>query len=168
MIATLNSLRVMTTAYLFHKDSVLLMKRSSQRSFIPGVWSGVGGHVHSNEFADIKAACFREIEEETGLRLTNIQSFSLKYVLLRIRNNELRQQFVYFGTTNTNQIGVTDEGTLHWIPSNHVFEYRMTDSNRLMLEHYFDNPPSNEVWVGTMRGDEMQPQTNWALMSDWE
>lgn len=167
-MSILNSLRVMTTAYLFHNGSVLLMERSSQRSFIPGVWSGIGGHVEPTEYGDLRSACLREIEEETGLQSEDVQKLVLRYVISRQRKNELRQQFIYFGTTTKTELGATDEGTLHWIPSNQVFDCRMTDSNRLMLRHYFDNEPSNQVWVGTMYGEDGEPKMHWALMSDWE
>lgn len=158
----------MTTAYLFHEDRVLLMERSSQRSFIPGLWSGIGGHVEPNEYGDIESSCFREIEEETGLRSNAVDSLSLKYVILRQKQDELRQQFVYFGTANITAVGTTDEGTLHWIPCNQVFDCKMTDSNRLMLKHYFDNDQTDKVWVGTMYGEGKQPRIHWSLMSDWE
>lgn len=158
----------MATAYLFHKDSVLLMERASQRSFIPGVWSGIGGHVEPTEYGDLRSACLREIEEETGLQSQDVQELVLRYVILRQKRNELRQQFIYFGTTTKTELSTTDEGTLHWIPSNQVFDYGMTDSNRLMLRHYFDNEASNQVLVGSMYGEAEEPRIHWALLSDWE
>lgn len=167
-ISILNSLRIMTTAYLFHKESVLLMERSFQRSFLPTVWSGIGGHVKPIEAADLVSACSREIEEETGLQPEDVQGLVLRYVILRQRKYELRQQFIYFGTTTKTELATTDEGTLHWIPANEVFDYKMTDSNRLMLRHYFDTEPSNQVWVGTMYGESGEPRIHWASMSDWE
>jgi 8-oxo-dGTP diphosphatase len=158
----------MTTAYLFHQGSVLLMKRSSQRRFIPDVWSGIGGHVEPNEYGDLRSACFREIKEETGLQSENVKELTLRYVILRQRKQELRQQFIYFGTTTQTGLGTTDEGTLHWMPTSQVFNCKMTHSNRLMLMHYFDNEPSNRVWVGTTYGEAGQARMNWASMSDWE
>lgn len=164
----INSLRVMTTAYLFHKDNVLLMERSSQKSFIPGVWSGIGGHVESTEYNDLMSACLREIEEETGLLSDDVQELALRYVILRERESELRQQFIYFGTVTKTELATTNEGTLHWIPSKDIFNRKMSDSNRLMLEHYFQNQDTDVVIVGTMFGEEMTPNVHWGLMSDWE
>ncbi|MCR2821259.1 NUDIX domain-containing protein [Lederbergia panacisoli] len=162
------SLRLMTTAYLFHGDSVLLIERSSQKSFIPGVWSGTGGHVEHNEYKDLESACLREIEEETGLLTNNLESLNLKYILLRQRKRELRQQFIYFGTTNTMQVEASDEGALHWIPCKRIFSRKMTDSNRLMLEHFFNNEKTDDIFVGTMYGEEREPKAHWTILSDWE
>ena len=161
-------MRVMTTAYLFNGDFVLLMERSPHRSYLLGVWSGIGGHVEVNEFGNFMSACFREIEEETGLKSNNVVSLNLKYVILRQRKSELSQQFIYVGSATTRQIGTTDEGTLHWIPSQHIFDYQMTDSNRLMLKHYLSHEQTDQIWVGVMHGDEGQPAIHWALLSDWE
>ena len=164
----LNSLRVMTTAYLMCEDSVLLMERSPHRGFLPGVWSGVGGHVEPGEYGDLKSACLREIEEETGFRRNDVHTLRLGYVLLRQRHHELRQQFVYFGRVDTTQIGITEEGTLCWIPQKNVLNYQMTDSNRMMLEHYFQNPGTDSVFVGAMHGEDVQAGIGWATVSDWE
>lgn len=135
---------------------------------MPSVWSGIGGHVEPTEYGDLRSACLREIKEETGLHSDDVQGFVLRYVIFRQRKDELRQQFVYFGTTTKAQLGTTDEGTLHWIPSIQVFDCRMTDSNRLMLRHYFDNKPSNQVLVGTAYEEAGEARIHWALMSDWE
>lgn len=164
----LSSLRLMTTAYLFHEDSILLIERSSLRDFLPDVWSGIGGHVEPTEYEDIRSACLREIEEETGLQSEDVKELVMRYVILRQRKNELRQQFIYFGTTTKTELHPTDEGTLHWIPSKEVFDYRLPDSNRLMLRHYFDTQPSTQAWVGTMYGEAGEPRIDWTLMSDWE
>lgn len=144
------------------------MKRSPRKTFMPNLWAAVGGHVESGEHEDLRQSCLREIAEETGIQPSQLQELSLRYVLLRQRNKELRQQFVYFGTTTTTDIGSTDEGTLHWIPCHEVFDRPMTDGNRLMLEHYFANTEDKQIWVGTLQGVNGEPIVRWAPMSDWE
>ncbi len=47
------------TAFIFHKDKLLLIKRKS------GSWAQVGGHVEKDEVPD--DALIREIKEETNL-----------------------------------------------------------------------------------------------------
>ncbi|MFD7769270.1 NUDIX hydrolase [Streptomyces sp. NPDC059787] len=46
-------------------------KRSSDRRLFPGAWDIVGGHVEEGE--TLLAALAREIEEETGWRLTHVR-----------------------------------------------------------------------------------------------
>lgn len=157
----------MTTAYLCHGDCMLLMHRSAERQFLPNIWSGVGGHIEPLEFADLGAACRREIEEETGLGDHDVEGLILRYVLLRQRRDELRQQFIYFGTALTRETRATAEGVLHWIPFSDVLHHPMSESNRLMLTHYFAERPQDTAMVGILSGG-LASETRWAPVSDWE
>ena len=158
----------MTTAYLCHGDGMLLMQRSPEREFLPGMWSGVGGHVEYHEFGDLRAACLREIGEETGLGEDDIEGLTLRYVLLRQRRDELRQQFIYFAAAKTMETCMTEEGVLHWVLSQDVLSKPMTDSNRMMLAHYFTEGPQDLIMVGVLSGEVASPQIRWAPVSDWE
>lgn len=158
----------MTTAYLHHGDRLLLMQRSPARQFLPGVWSGVGGHVECHEFHDLRAACVREIREETGLGEADIEGLTLRYVILRQRQDELRQQFIYFGRAKTMETSVTEEGVLHWVPSSEVLTKSMTESNRMMLAHYYAEGPQDTILVGVLSGEHSPPRIAWSPVSDWE
>lgn len=46
---------------------VLLQERDSDAPLAPDVWGMVGGHVEDGE--DFESAAYRELEEETGIRL---------------------------------------------------------------------------------------------------
>ena len=167
-IAIIDSLRIMTTAYLFHRNHVLLMRRSPTRKFMPGIWTGIGGHLEAAEHGNLRCACLREIEEETGLRSEDVEELALRYVILRQSHKELRQQFVYFGRTAKTELSSTDEGTLHWIPRTEIFHHQMSESNRFMLLHYFENHDKNAVFVGTMREEQFKLNIDWVAISDWE
>lgn len=163
-----NKLRVMTTAYLFHEDEILLLQRSMNKKIAPGMWSGIGGHVEANEHRDIKTSCLREIKEETGLTEEHISSLTLKYIILRQKENELRQQYIYFGKTITKHVGQTIEGKLHWISSQNIFVREMTESNRFVLQHYLENHSTQHVWVGVMGERDSKAIISWSQMCDWE
>ena len=60
-------LRNSVCAFLRNNGKYLLMKRAENRVFNPGFWSGVGGHMEPKEINDPLSACYREIEEETGI-----------------------------------------------------------------------------------------------------
>lgn len=128
---------------------------------------GVGGYVEHHEFADLQAACRREIGEETGLGDDDIEGLTLRYVLLRQRQDELRQQFIYFGTAVIREVCMTEEGVLKWVPFQEVLSQAMTVSNRLTLAHYFTEGPQATVMVGVVSG-ESSPRIRWAPVSDWE
>ena len=159
--------RQMTTAYLFHEDEVLMIKRSSSRVFNFEFWSGVGGHIEPEEINDPKAAALREIYEESGLMQQEIKDFSLRYILLRLKDDEIRQQYIYFGRTDRKDIISSEEGELFWIKQEGLAQLHMSTLNRLMLEDYFRNPAGTGVKVGTITaGDNGEPYIQWAELKD--
>jgi 8-oxo-dGTP diphosphatase len=57
---------VLVGAATVHDGSFLLLRRSARESFLPQVWGIPAGQIHPAE--DPRAACLRELREETGLR----------------------------------------------------------------------------------------------------
>jgi 8-oxo-dGTP diphosphatase len=92
-------IRQMATAYLIKENQVLMMKKSASRLYNSEFWSGLGGHLEPNELNHPKHACLREIHEESGIQESEITELKLRYILLRIKESEIRQQYVYFGST---------------------------------------------------------------------
>jgi 8-oxo-dGTP diphosphatase len=165
-------LRLLSTAVLFNENDLLMMKRSPNRTLSPGMWAAVGGHVEPYEIADPRAACLREIEEETGLPESDIRDLTLRYILIRLRGSEVRQQFVYFGRTAGRALGETTEGELHWIPLEQVSDRNIPYIYRAVLEHYFRNGPAPHVWVATAGQEDTDakgsPAMHWAPLIDPE
>lgn len=160
-------LRQMTTAYLFCEDQVLMIKHDVNRVFPFGFWSGVGGHMEPEEINDPKAAALREIQEESGITQHEIKDFALRYILLRLKENEIRQQYIYFGRTDRKECTPCDEGELFWIRQEDLASLHMSTLNRLMLEDYFRNPAVAEVKVGTIApGEHGKAFIQWAVLQD--
>lgn len=143
------SLRLMSTAVLFNGDDMLMMKRSPTRTLSPGKWAGVGGHLEPAEIGDPRAACLREIEEETGLRPEDIEELELRYILLRLNGSDLRQQFVYVGRTKRRDVSLTEEGELHWIPRSEILNRDLPYVFQTLLAHWLTEGPSQRLWMGT-------------------
>ena len=55
---------------LVRHGTLLLGKRSPQRTLAPNVWDVFGGHVEPGESA--KAALARELDEELGIQATHV------------------------------------------------------------------------------------------------
>ncbi|GAA3408302.1 NUDIX domain-containing protein [Paenibacillus hodogayensis] len=162
--------RMMAAAMLFHDDELLMMERSMSRTLNPGMWAAVGGHLEPDELSRPRHACLREIQEETGFGPDDIADLKLRYILLRNKEGELRQQFIYSGRALRRDFVDTDEGDLHWVPVAEVLDrdrdipyiYRKT------LEHYFRTGPCDHVWVGVANLDPPsgQPRVDWVPLTD--
>jgi 8-oxo-dGTP diphosphatase len=159
--------RQMATAFLFREDQVLLMKKSYSRLYSSEFWSGLGGHLEQEELNDPKAACIREIYEESGLQNSDIQDLTLKYILLRIKEREVRQQFVYFGRTKQTSIINSDEGELYWIEKANIPNLHMSKIIMFTLEHYFQSTEKEGVMVGVITmNDHNEPHMQWSELKD--
>ncbi len=130
------TLRPVTTAFIFQKQNVLLIKRSEHKKIHPGKWSGIGGHIENNELTNPRKACLREISEENGLRESDFEKFALRYIVFSKKGHEFWQQFVYFGNSRKQEVSFTYEGELHWVPQNEVLELSMSITHHSILDHF--------------------------------
>ncbi|MCR8644129.1 NUDIX hydrolase [Paenibacillus sp. N1-5-1-14] len=163
------TMRLMSAVLLFNeRDELLMMKRSNNRTLSPGKWGAVGGHIEPEEIGTPRTACLREIEEETGILEHEILNMELHYILMRLFDGELRQQFFYTATTKVNPRITTDEGELHWIPRSEILDRDLPFIFRMMLEHYLSDETSTHPWIGTAGLDSVNdnPTIHWTPFVD--
>lgn len=159
--------RMIATAMLFNQNDMLMMKRSPNRTLSPGMWAAVGGHMEPHEINDPGSAVLREIHEETGMLPEDLHDLRLQYILIRLNQQEVRQQFIYTGRTGKRKVNQTDEGELFWIPREQVLDREIPFIFHRLLEHYFENGPSPHVWVGTAGHEpDGSPAVHWTLLVD--
>ncbi|TDF99187.1 NUDIX domain-containing protein [Paenibacillus piri] len=160
-------LRLMTTAFLFNDGKVLMMKKSNSSLHHETFWSGLGGHMEPDELNDPKRACIREIYEESGLEEADLADLRLRYILLRRKEHEIRQQFVYMGRTLRTDAVSSEEGELFWIERDGLPALRLSRIIRFMLEHSAKHPHQEQVAVGTISMDDgREPRIHWAELRD--
>lgn len=139
MNETVNSgkLRNMTSIYLRCGDRFLLLYRIGS-SVIEDSYTGTGGgHFEPHELNDARSCVMRELYEETGLTESDIDDLSLRYITLRLKNGEVRQNYYFFA----NYIGdrddiVSSEGRLCWFDAKDIHGLKMPFSASFMLDHY--------------------------------
>jgi len=159
----------MAGAFLKKDGKYLLMQRSPNRKFAPNIWSCIGGHMEADEINDPYKACLREIEEETGIKKENIFNLKLRYIIIRQKENILKQSFVYFGNTNIDEFKETEEGKLYWIKREELLnkEYTMTFTE--MMKHYILTPDIDErIIIGIAGKENNKLKMNWAIIEDFE
>ncbi|MBN1877040.1 MAG: NUDIX domain-containing protein [Anaerolineae bacterium] len=161
--------RLLAVAFLINDNRLLLMKRSPRAKLFPGRWAPIGGHLEADEMNNPRAACLREIHEETGLTDNHLVDLSLRYIVHRRRAYEIRTQYMYFGFTNEDRVGQTDEGELHWVPFDQIMDLDVSATTRFALEYYTQVGSQTAcVYVGTVDARDGKPVINWGVLRDWE
>lgn len=94
---------------------VLLLKRD--REPMKELFTGVGGKTHFGE--DIRTSCLREVEEETGLVVTDLVCRGILTTLLEGTSSSWIL-FLYTADHFTGNQLPCDEGELMWIPYDQV------------------------------------------------
>lgn len=133
-------LRNMTAIYIIHNDKMLLLYRVGSRVVEPS-WCGIGGHFEKEELNDPRACVIRELYEETGITEDDLGNVKLKYVTLRLKNNEIRQNYYFFTELQNPNINITkcSEGTLEWVDLDQVLNKIMPFTAKECLRHYLNN-----------------------------
>lgn len=132
-----DSFRHMATVYLRRGDKLLLLYRMGSR-IVGNSWTGsAGGHFESHEFRSPPMCMLRELREETGLTESDLENLALRYVTLRLKNGEVRQNYYFFADLkNSAQEISSNEGRLHWFSPDEISALEMPVTAKHMVEHY--------------------------------
>lgn len=132
-------LRNMTSLYLRQGDRLLLLYRIGSKVVHNSYTASAGGHFEKEELNDAKACVLRELYEETGLTDRDIQNLSLRYVTLRLKNDEIRQNYYFFADLIDNdKVIASNEGKLKWFSMDELSEAMpdMPFSAKYVVKHY--------------------------------
>ena len=142
-------LRNMTAVYISQNEKMLLLYRVGSRVVAPS-WCGVGGHFEKDELNDAKAAVLREMNEEIGLSEDDLVNIKMRYITLRNKNGEIRQNYYFFADLKENAGLKTDcdEGKLEWVEYESVLKREMPYTAKQMLEHYMSTGRFDEKLYG--------------------
>lgn len=153
-------LRNMTSLYLKNGDSLLLLYRIGSRVIAPSYTGSAGGHFEKDELNDAEACALRELYEETGLTEQDIENLSLRYITLRLKNSEIRQNYYFFADLpDKNKIAVSNEGKLKWFSINDLLEEppNMPFSAQYVIAHYVRYGKDNEkLYAGIAAQDGVE------------
>lgn len=162
----------MAVAFLMNEEQeVLLLQKKPSDTFLAGFLVPIGGHIENYEINDPEKACFREIEEETGLKKESIKKLKLRYIMFRnSQNKEIRIQYVFFGFVFKNMtLKESDEGSLEWVRLDEVTNKNVSETSKEIIEHYNDRVSSNEeIYVGSMKSVNGKPAITWGVLQDWK
>lgn len=132
-------LRNMTSIYLRRGDKFLLLYRVGSRVIGNSYTGTAGGHMEAEEINNPRACVLRELKEETGLCEQDIENLTFRYITLRLKNGEVRQNYYFFAELEEHVDAeklTSNEGELHWFGMDEVEALNMPHSAKYMLLHY--------------------------------
>ena len=129
-------LRNMTSLYLTGEEGILCLYRIGSQVADQMYIGSAGGHFEEHELNDAKKCVLREAYEELGLREDDLQDLRLRYITLRLKNGEIRQNYYFFARLKQNQELTSTEGQLHWVRYEEVPRLRMPSSAKHLILHY--------------------------------
>jgi 8-oxo-dGTP diphosphatase len=118
-----------TLCLVLNGSDMLLMKRAPHKRVFPNQYNGVGGHIERDE--DPLSSAKREILEETGLTVTNLQLRAVYNIDAKAATGIIL--FVFTAESNSREVTANDEGTLHWIPQQTVTEIDLVEDLPIIL-----------------------------------
>lgn len=145
-------LRNMTGLYLRQGDNILFLYRVGSKVISDSYTGAAGGHFEKEELNDARACVLRELYEETGITEQNIDNLSLRYITLRLKNNEIRQNYYFFADlTDGAKAAASNEGILKWFTIKELSETmpEMPFSAHYVIKHYIETGKNtNTLYAG--------------------
>ncbi len=147
-------LRNMTSLYLYNKDKILFLYRIGSKVVANSYVGTAGGHFEKHELNDAKACVIRELKEETGLTEDDIENLNLRYVTLRLKDGEIRQNYYFFAKLkDENKEIASNEGNLEWIEFDNTLSVSMPYTAKYVIEHYLQEGRNTDKLYGGIAVD---------------
>lgn len=131
-------MRLTTLCYIEKDDKYLMLNRIVKENDINrGKWIGVGGHFEEGESPE--ECLLREVQEETGLRLT---SFLFRGLLTFIADNSDPIYIcLYTADSFEGEIIDCNEGILEWIPKKDLLKLNLWEGDEIFLKLLAEDAP---------------------------
>ena len=158
-------LRNMTSVYLTGEKGILCLYRIGSRVANNKYIGSAGGHFEEAELNDAKACALREMQEELGLTEDDVEDLKLRYITLRLKNGEIRQNYYFFGRLKTQRPLESTEGYLHWFSYEEAQNLQMPASAKHMMLHYLKTGRFDDNLYASITDDA---GTRFVIMKEFE
>ena len=158
-------LRNMTSVYLTGERGILCLYRIGSRVANNLYVGSAGGHFEQGELNDARQCILREMQEELGLTESDVADMKLRYITLRLKNGEIRQNYYFFGKLLSDRELESTEGNLRWFTYEEAEFLHMPASAKHMMLHYLKTGRFDENLYAGITDDT---GTRFVIMKDFE
>lgn len=143
-------LRNMASIYLCDDTNrMLLLYRIGSRVVRNSYIGTAGGHFEKDELNDTESCVLRELYEEVGLTIKDITKPELRYVTLRHKKDEIRQNYYFFAKIKDKAKEIkSNEGKLKWFEFNDISSLDMPHTAKYVVKHYIEEGRKNDKLYG--------------------
>ncbi|MCH5264516.1 MAG: NUDIX domain-containing protein [Lachnospiraceae bacterium] len=142
-------LRNMASLYLYTDSKMLFLYRIGSRVVADSYTGSAGGHFEKEELNDARACVLRELYEETGLKEDDLENLTLRYITLRLKNQEIRQNYYFFAKIKDMAKEITsNEGKLRWVEKSQAMELDMPFTAEYVIKHYLETGQNTDCLYG--------------------
>lgn len=127
-----------TLCYIEKEEQYLMLHRIVKKHDVnKDKWIGVGGHFEKGESPE--ECLLREVKEETGLTLTSYRFRGLVTFL----SDQCDPEYMCLYTADgfTGELTPCDEGTLEWVPKNHLKDLNLWTGDRIFFRLIDEDAP---------------------------
>lgn len=158
-------LRNMTSVYLTGEQGILCLYRIGSRVANNLYVGAAGGHFEADELNDARKCVLREMQEELGLAESDVEDMKLRYITLRLKNGEIRQNYYFFGKLKLEKTLQSTEGVLKWFTYEEAEHLHKPASAKHMMLHYLKVGRFDDHLYAGITDDE---GTKFVVMKDFE
>lgn len=119
-----------TLCFVTHNDEVLLLRGAPDKRLWANRYNGVGGHVEPGE--DVHTAARREVHEETGLQVTDLQLRGIIHVDVEGARAGV-MIFVFTAQAPERAVRPSGEGTPVWVSPRQALELDLVEDLPVIL-----------------------------------
>ena len=160
-------LRSMTSVYFTREDGVLCLFRIGSKVADKMYIGAAGGHFEPEEVGDARACVLREMNEELGLTESDVGGLTLRYITLRLKNGEIRQNYYFFARLLTDRPLSSCEGRLEWIRWEDLPGLVMPVSAKQMILHYVQTGRFDDRLYASITASDAPEQSHFTAMREF-
>jgi 8-oxo-dGTP diphosphatase len=141
----IHKLVICANVFIRRGHKYLVLRRSEQKRFAPGVIHPVGGKLELDE--DAYAGAIREVREETGVTVKNMRLEAVINELLPPPDRNYNWLIFHFSADyDSGDVLTTDEGELVWLTADEIKNSKLFASVRPLISQIL-NPAVGTVFA---------------------
>lgn len=118
-----------TLTFITRQNHVLLIKGGSDKKLWANLYNGIGGHVERGE--NIRLSAIREVNEETGLVVQNLQYCGM--ISVDVSEETGVCIFVFKGESFEGEPLMSQEGILEWVHYDEMYKLPLVEDLYILL-----------------------------------